>query len=486
MRATAHLTFDRIRFDHAKDLHLVVELRAPAIDWQRRRQPLCIVPVVDVSGSMRGDKLHYARQSVMKLVDHLAPGDLCGLLAFSDEVETLAPPLEMTQARKDALRALAGQLEPRGQTNFAGGLVEALAHLNRLQLPEGMVRRAVMFTDGRANAGVATAASDLLRLLDANLGKATVSAFGYGEDADQDLLRQLAAKAGGNYAFVQGPEDALTAFARELGGLLSVHARDVRLDLRPSPGVELTDVVSDVDAATEVGAIRIRIPDLLSDEVRRLVVGLRVDPVAAPGPATILVVDGRYQVVDPDRTEALEERFEVPVELQRVQPGEEQREPRPEVDEVVALAQVVRAQIEAEERAGQGDFAMAEAVMGELLRSLQARGRDAAAQACARVKEAVADRAAYRSTAGFRTSLKAGVTRGARGSKHRGAEEVLGRAGVQLSTTAQDELASRFHRDGETDKPPASGALKPGPQPSSRADPKSAARTTTRRRSRRW
>ena len=68
MKTTARLTHDKVRFDEGKDLHLVLTLEAPRIDWQKRRPPVCIIPVIDVSGSMAGDKLHFAKLSVMKLV----------------------------------------------------------------------------------------------------------------------------------------------------------------------------------------------------------------------------------------------------------------------------------------------------------------------------------------------------------------------------------------------------------------------------------
>jgi len=297
MKTTVRLAHEKVRFDEGKDLHLVLILEAPRIDWQKQRPPICIIPVVDVSGSMQGDKLHYAKLSVMKLVDHLAPGDFCGVVTFTDEVATIAPPHEMTQPRKDVLKAAVGQLGPQGSTNFAGGLLAGLEHATQAKVPPGMVRRVVMFTDGLANVGVATKAPDILRLLEANLGEATVSAFGYGEDADQELLRDLAAKGKGNYAFVRNPEDALTAFARELGGLLSTYARDLELVVRPAAGTRLIDVVSDVDAEVEKGAERICIPDILSEEVRQIVVGVHLEATGKPGPAPVALVEGRYQIV---------------------------------------------------------------------------------------------------------------------------------------------------------------------------------------------
>jgi hypothetical protein len=80
-----------------------------------------------------------------------------------------------------------------------------------------------------------------------------------------------------------------------------------------------------------------------------------------------------------------------------------------------------------------------------------------------------ADRAAYDSSASFRTSMKAGVTRGARGSKHSAVVKVLEQAGVQLSTGAQDAMAEEFQekRPAPKRKPQRSQGL-------------------TRKRSKRW
>lgn len=228
MKTTVQLTYERVRFDEAKDVHLVVSLAAPHLNAAAPRAPVCVIPVVDVSGSMSGEKLHFAKQSVMKLVDHLAPGDFCGVVVFSTGVETLAPPAEMTQARKDELKGLVGRLEPRDQTNLGGGMLAGLDHAKVARLPDGMLVRVILFTDGLANQGPAKSHAELMQLLEANLGRATLSAFGYGDDADQELLRDLSTKGKGNYAYVQSPENAVTAFARELGGLLSTYCRTSR------------------------------------------------------------------------------------------------------------------------------------------------------------------------------------------------------------------------------------------------------------------
>ena len=248
---------------------------------------MCVIPVIDVSGSMKGDKLEKAKKSVQKLVDHLAPGDFCGVVTFSTEVSVVAAPERMTPARKASLRTAVEQLDDQESTNLAGGMLEGLRLANGSELPAGMLVRVILFTDGCANVGVATASEGLLPLLDANLGRATLSAFGYGSDADQELLRDLSTRGKGNYAFVAGPDDAMTAFARELGGLLSTYAQDIVLVVRPVGGARITAVLSDVDADPRGSAVEVRIPDILADETRNVVLSVELPAVTAPDTAPV-------------------------------------------------------------------------------------------------------------------------------------------------------------------------------------------------------
>ncbi|HZZ83943.1 MAG TPA: VWA domain-containing protein [Anaeromyxobacteraceae bacterium] len=474
MKTTARLTYEKLRFDQSKDLHLAVTLEAPVIDWQARRPAVCVIPVIDVSGSMQGKKLHFAKESVRKLVDHLAPGDFCGLVTFTDDVRVMAPPAAMRPGEKAGLQAAVGQLEPQGSTNFAGGLLEGLRVANELALPPGMVRRVIMFTDGLANVGVATRSTDLLKLLDANLGQATVSAFGYGEDADQELLRDISTRGKGNYAFVKSPEDALTAFARELGGLLSTYARDLEVVVRPAEGTELVNVISDVESRQEGNAVRITVPDILSEEVRHLVVGLRMAARPAPGKAPVLLVEGSCRVVDGDSGRTRTDRFELTVEVERVPAGEEQVAPTREVDEVVALAQLVRAQIEAEERARRGELAAGREILAALLASFEARGRGAAAEACRRILGGLEDQVTYERSSAFRSSMRKGLSRSAAGMFEEDACMVLHQSGLRTTTSAQEAMADAFTKE------------KPGAKDGAAPRTGKARGTLTRKKSKRW
>jgi hypothetical protein len=54
MKTTARLTYDSLRFDRPGKAHLVVTLTAPPLDQGSKRSAVCIIPVLDVSGSMQG------------------------------------------------------------------------------------------------------------------------------------------------------------------------------------------------------------------------------------------------------------------------------------------------------------------------------------------------------------------------------------------------------------------------------------------------
>jgi Ca-activated chloride channel homolog len=480
MKTTAQLTFEKLACGEAKDAHLVVSLCAPHEDASAPRAPVCVIPVLDVSGSMNGQKLHFAKQSILKLIDHLAPGDFCGVVTFSTEVETVAPPAEMTPERKEGLKATVGRLAARSSTNLAGGMLAGLAHAHAHacegRFPEGMLVRVILFTDGHANAGPATKAAELLTLLRANLGTATLSAFGYGADADQELLRGLSDLGKGNYAYVGSPEDALTAFARELGGLLSTCAQSIAVRVKPCDGVALTDVVSDVDAREEAGGVTIRIGELLADEVRHLVFGVRLAPRAVPldAPVPIADVEVTWSRLQDGRLVSARDACKATARF--VTPAEAQPRPTPGVDAVVAVAQLVRAQIEAEEAAGHGDFAEARQVMRLFQAAVVGRGHGAVAEAAAKLGDRLGDADSYDRSRAYRSSMRKGSTRSVSSKFDDAAERDLKAMNRAHETAAQERMEKSF---GAKRGPAAQGPapMPPTPTPTPRLE---------RKRSRRW
>ena len=170
-----------------------------------RVQPEQIPPreyifVVDVSGSMHGFPLNTAKILLKNLVSGLRPQDRFNVLLFAGNSRVLAPsslPASPTNIQ-EALILIDRQ---RG-----GGGTELYAALKRgLALPrsEGTSRSMVVVTDGYI-----TAEKDVFDLIQTNLNRTNVFAFGIGSSVNRYLIEGMAKAGMGEPFVVLGPDQA--------------------------------------------------------------------------------------------------------------------------------------------------------------------------------------------------------------------------------------------------------------------------------------
>ncbi|HEY0972364.1 MAG TPA: VIT domain-containing protein, partial [Gemmatimonadales bacterium] len=208
----------------------LVTVTPPAI--RPTRTPRDLTFVLDVSGSMRGEKMEQARAAGRQLLATLDPADRFRIVAFSGEVEEFRP--GWTAATRENLRAAERYLEAleaEGSTNISGALVEAL------DAPEARGRLPVVLflTDGEPTVGerrpeaIAARAGELR-------GRARVFTFGVGRDVNASLLEQLALEGRGTAHFVRPEEDVERAVGVVAGRLATPVVTDVRVS---ADGVEL-------------------------------------------------------------------------------------------------------------------------------------------------------------------------------------------------------------------------------------------------------
>jgi Ca-activated chloride channel homolog len=413
IKVESKLTYESVRFDQENKVHLVVSLTAPKKDWETERSPICIVPVIDVSGSMAGEKLDYAKKSAIKLVEHLKPGDYIGLVAFSTNVYGISPCIEATSDNKTKLIAKIQEMKPDSSTNFSGGMLKGLEYTNSADLPEKLLKRVIILTDGLANQGIATSRVDLMPLLENKRGTSSLSAFGYGSDADQELLADMAAKGGGNYAFIENPDKALNAFARELGGLLSVYAQNIKIELEMQNGHVLEKVISDVDAEGDNKKTTIKLRDILSEEIQHVVSELKLSKQtqALPRATNVVMLKVSYEVLTKDGS--LETRTEeLKTKIKFVKEGDQQEKPTEKIDEIVSMHQIVQTQLEANKLVETGDYNGALLKFANLGNSFKSRGRMRSAKVVENLGSNYGSANLYASSMSYRTGLGKGITRG--------------------------------------------------------------------------
>jgi len=195
-----------------------------------------VVAVIDVSGSMSGEKMAQAKLALTQLVGSLRETDRFRLVAFSGGVRRYASGWTNASAanRSDAATWIRS-LDAEGGTNIAGALAEAYA-----EAPDAEALGVVVFlTDGLPSVGE----SDPERIAERaeqGRGRFRVFAFGVGDDVNTYLLDRLTERARGTTEYVRPGEN----IERAMGALSAKVASPVLTDLAlsASQGVEVYDL----------------------------------------------------------------------------------------------------------------------------------------------------------------------------------------------------------------------------------------------------
>jgi Ca-activated chloride channel family protein len=167
------------------------------------RVPRDITAVVDVSGSMSGEKMEQARGALRQLLGTLDRGDRFRLIRFSSSVSTYERAWTVaTPANVSHALAWIDELRAEGGTNISGALEEAF----RAVSPETRLPVIVFVTDGLPSAGE-TDPEAIAKLAEAAAGRARVFAFGVGYDVNTYLLDRLGSAGRGGAQYVKPGEN---------------------------------------------------------------------------------------------------------------------------------------------------------------------------------------------------------------------------------------------------------------------------------------
>src|SRR3989454_298366 len=194
-----------------------------------------LVAVLDVSGSMSGDKLDQAKTALAQLLGTLRSGDRFRVVTFGSDVRRYAA--GWTEVSGDNVRAAqewVRRLDTGGGTNIAGALGEAFAE----SPAEARLGVVVFLTDGMATVGE-TNPERIADQADHGRGPFRVFAFGIGYDVNTYLLDRLTERARGITEYIRPGGDIEQAVA----SLASKVASPVLTDLAlRADGVELYDL----------------------------------------------------------------------------------------------------------------------------------------------------------------------------------------------------------------------------------------------------
>lgn len=202
---------------------------------EKRKLGLDLVVLVDVSGSMEGDKLDTLVESLRFIVDQLTEHDRISLISFNHMSNILANMQPLTSANKKKLNKIILSLSAGGGTSIRNAIVDGFdVLLHRKEIND--TTAILLLSDGRDNSPTSQSGYlELLNGLDARMAERkmnfAISCFGYGQDHDEKALADICDSRGGNFYYIRNPSDVDEAVLECVGFLMSVIATDIELNL---------------------------------------------------------------------------------------------------------------------------------------------------------------------------------------------------------------------------------------------------------------
>jgi len=201
----------------------LMALVSPPESSRRRTPPVReLVFVIDNSGSMSGDSMRQAKESLKLALRSLSPSDRFNVIRFDDSMtELFDKPVLATREQVALALRYADQLEASGGTEMLPALRAALVD----DTPEdvGRVRQVIFLTDGSISNE-----DQMLAALGSNRGRSRVFMVGIGSAPNTFLMNRMAEVGRGTYTHIGDTREVIT----RMSALLDRLTRPVLTDLR--------------------------------------------------------------------------------------------------------------------------------------------------------------------------------------------------------------------------------------------------------------
>jgi Ca-activated chloride channel family protein len=166
--------------------------------WREVKKPVDLVVVMDTSGSMQGDKIASARNSLMQFINLLDERDRLELIVFNSDIITLTELSPVGEKRQQVLNRVSGIVEGGG-TRLYDTVQEAYKSLEN-KGDQSHIRSIVVLSDGQDTES-SMSIDDVINQIGATGEEAgssiKVFTIAFGDDADKDILKQIAESTGG-------------------------------------------------------------------------------------------------------------------------------------------------------------------------------------------------------------------------------------------------------------------------------------------------
>jgi len=237
LRVEARVGHETVRIDD--NTYVMVELTAGEATGAEVDTSTALV--LDVSGSMSGERIHHAALAARGWIERAHDGEVLALYTFNQDVRELLAPTVLSADTRSMMLSAVDQIDAAGGTCLSCGVVSGLTGI--AHTGDDRVPRIVVLSDGRANVGETTVAGFSQIAASCREQGVSVTTVGLGLGYNEKVLVELASKSNGLHHFVYRSEHLAGVFDKEADSLRATVAAGVEVDIELASDVELVRVV---------------------------------------------------------------------------------------------------------------------------------------------------------------------------------------------------------------------------------------------------
>ena len=202
----------------------IINVSSPQPESEEKKCNADLICVIDISGSMQGEKIQLVKESLKILVEMMDKNDRLALILFASKASNYFDLNYMTDQTKQNLIKKIEEIEAHGGTNILSGLESAVQILKKeKETKNDRVSSILLLSDGCDNYSNDIQLAESLKKLTKGLNLSfTLNTFGYGYDHDPKIMNKLANIRDGSFFLVEDYKKVAEYFVTVLGGCVSV------------------------------------------------------------------------------------------------------------------------------------------------------------------------------------------------------------------------------------------------------------------------
>ncbi|CAD8110764.1 unnamed protein product [Paramecium sonneborni] len=217
--------------EYPQILPVVLQIQSMKSLLKKQRANIDLMCVVDVSGSMDGEKIKLVQNSLRYIQKILKPTDRIALVSFSTQAGINLQWTRNLVENKKTIKKAIKNIKIRDSTNIASGVALGLRMIKDRKFKNPVTCMFVLSDGVDDDKGADLRCQKALEKYNLQ-DTLTINTFGYGSDHDPKVMNNIANLKGGQFVYIDQIQRVSEHFILAMSSMLSVKAKNVILKVK--------------------------------------------------------------------------------------------------------------------------------------------------------------------------------------------------------------------------------------------------------------